>query len=155
MSGRAAMRRALAASILAVLLAAGCAAPGGAPLGQPAGAPVRMGAGVAEVQQALRTSAQPQARGAASEIVLKARGVQVLFDSALRVSTVRLDPPWESPVMGVRIGETDEAMLAKLGTAKIIRTADATGYTYFPDSATMVTYVINREHRIETIFLEH
>ncbi|HEY4373131.1 MAG TPA: hypothetical protein VGN52_14465 [Burkholderiales bacterium] len=155
MKQSAAICRALVASIFAGLLATGCAVPGGTPLGQPQGAPVRMGASVAEVQQALGTSAQPRARGAASEIVLKARGVQVLFDGASRVSTVRLDRPWDGAVMGVRIGDSDEAMLARLGTAKIIRTPEAAGYTYFPDSATMVTYVVNREHRIETIFLEH
>lgn len=150
---RAAMRGALALSLCAVLLAAGCAATGN--VGQPQGSPVRMGAGVAEVQQALGISAQPRARGAAREIVLKERGVQVLFDEAMHVSTVRLDAPWTTPVMGIAIGENVDAMLARLGQAKIIRTPEAIGYTYFPDSATMVTYVVNRDRRVETIFLEH
>ncbi len=151
----AAMREALAACVCASLLLAACAAPGGSVVGQPEGSPVRMGADVAEAQKALGTAAQPRLRGAASEIVLKDRGVQVLFDAAMRVSTVRLDAPWATPVMGVHLGDSDEAMLAKLGTAKIIRAPESTGYTYFPDTATMVTYVVNREHRIETIFLEH
>ena len=137
-------------------LLAGCGAPGPASgiVGQPRGAPVRLGATVAEVQQALNTGAQPQQRGAAREIVIPT-GVKVLFDANLKVSTVRLDAPYAAPVMGVAIGDSEEGMLARLGTAKIIRTPEQTAYTYFPDSATMLTFVVNPQHKVETIFLEH
>lgn len=138
------------------LLLGACAAPGPASgiVGQPNGAPVRLGATVAEVQKALNTGVEPQQRGAAREIVV-ASGIKVLFDANLKVSTVRLDPPFAAPVMGVAIGESEEAMLARLGTAKIIRTPEQTAYTYFPDAATMLTYVVNPQHKVETIFLEH
>ncbi len=97
---------------------------------------------------------EPQQRGAAREIAIHT-GVKVLFDANLKVSTVRLDAPFATPVMGVAIGDSEEDMLARLGTAKIIRTPEQTAYTYFPDSATMLTFVVNPQHKIETIFLEH
>jgi len=141
---------------LCMLLAA-CAssqAPSSGIVGQPDGAPVRLGATVAEVQKALNTGVEPQQRGAAREIVIHT-GVKVLFDTNLKVSTVRLDAPYATPVMGVAIGDSEEGMLARLGTAKIIRTAEQTAYTYFPDAATMLTFVVNPQHKVETIFLEH
>jgi len=144
----------LSAVICMLLAGCGTPAPASGVVGQPYGAPVRLGATVAEVQQALNTGAEPQQRGEAREIVVHS-GVKVLFDAKLRVSTVRLDAPYATAVMGVAIGDSEEGMLARLGTAKIIRTPEQTAYTYFPDSATMLTFVVNPQHKVETIFLEH
>jgi hypothetical protein len=144
----------MSAAICAVLAGCGAAGPASGVVGQPNGAPVRLGATVAEVQKALNTGVEPQQRGAAREIVIHT-GIKVLFDANLKVSTVRLDAPYATPVMGVAIGDSEEGMLALLGRAKIIRTPEQTAYTYFPDAATMLTFVVNPQHKVETIFLEH
>jgi hypothetical protein len=136
-------------------LLAGCASSG-LP-GQPAGSPVRLGASVAEVRRALNTSAEP-ARGAppAAELDLQldARGVQVLFDRADLVRTVRLRAPYPEPVLGVRIGDGIERLLAKLGAPYTKTVASGqTGYTYHPDGITILTYMVNPDNRVEAIFV--
>lgn len=146
---------ALAAALLAAMLAA-CAASS-ANLGQPAGSPVRLGSTVAEARQALGTSIEP-VRDAAppAELTLAAdaQGVQLFFDKADRVRTVRLRAPYAAPVMGVRIGDPVERVLSAQGKPYAKATASGqTGYTYHPDSITILTYFVGTDERVEAIFL--
>ena len=125
--------------------------------GQPEGSPVRLGATVAEVKRALNTSAEP-ARGEppAAELALQldARGVWVFFDKADLVRTVRLRAPYPEPVLGVRIGDRIERLLAKLGAPYTKTLASGqTGYTYHPDGITILTFMVNPDNRVDAIFV--
>lgn len=146
--------RSLPALTLCVLLAA-CAAAMPGSSGQPEGSPVRLGASVADVQRILGTSAAPVNEGSAAGINLPARGVHVLFDRQGQVSTVRMDAPFAAPVLGIRIGDTEEFLLQKMGRPHLkIRADGQTGFSYYPDPLTMLTYVVTPNQRIQTIFVE-
>jgi hypothetical protein len=136
-------------------LLAGCASPGS--LGQPEGSPVRLGATVAEVARALNSGVQPERGGLlASELALRldARGVQVYFDQADRVRTVSLRAPYPSPVLGIRIGDGADRLLAKLGAPYTKTLASGqTGYTYHPDGITILTYMVDPDNRVAAIFV--
>ena len=144
----------LAAAALCAALAACAVSP--EQLGLPAGSPVRLGSSVAQTQQALGISTEPTRGGVMSELILPldARGIQVFFDKADRVRTVRLRAPYAQPVMGIRIGDAGSDVLAKLGKpAAQARAEGQTGYTYHPDEITLLTYVVGGDGRVETIFV--
>jgi len=148
-----ALRRS-ALALIGTLLAA-CAVPP-VNLGLPEGAPVRLGATVPEVQQAFNTSVAPVRDTPQAELVLAldARGVQVFFDHTDRVRTVRLRPPYAAPIMGVRIGDSVQTVLDKMGKPRAKATAfGETGYTYHPDEITILTYMVEADGRVGTIFL--
>ena len=148
-------RLAPVAALACALLAACAAAP--ANLGQPAGSPVRLGATVAEARQALGTGAEPVRDAmppAELTLAADAQGVQLFFDQADRVRTVRLRPPYAAPVLGVRIGDSAARVLATQGKPSAKASASGqTGYTYHPDSITILTYMVGADDRVEAIFL--
>jgi hypothetical protein len=117
---------------------------------------VRLGASVAEVQQALGTSEVPQRGGVMNELYLMqdARGIQIFFDKTDRVRTVRLRAPYAQAVQGIRIGDDAGLVLAKMGKpAAQARAEGQTGYTYHPDEITILTYLAGSDGKVETIFI--
>jgi hypothetical protein len=146
--------RFLLSALLCLALAACATAP--EHLGLPQGAPVRLGAGVAEVQQTLGTREAPQRGGVMNELylMLDARGIQIFFDKTDRVRTVRLRAPYAQAVQGIRIGDDAALVLAKMGKpAAQARAEGQTGYTYHPDEITILTYLAGADGKVETIFI--
>jgi hypothetical protein len=146
---------ALLFSALFAFLLAGCAT---SPehMGLPEGSPVRLGSTVAQTQQALGVTTQPERGGLMGELVLPldARGIQVFFDKEDKVRTVRLRAPYDKPVLGIRIGDPGAEVLAKMGKpAAQARAEGQMGYTYHPDHITLLTYVVGGDGRVETIFV--
>ncbi len=151
------MRRytALPLVLLLTLLLAACAT-NPRDMGLPAGSPVRLGATVTETQQALGLSSPPERGGVMNELfyTLDARGIQIYFDKADIVRTVRLRAPYATPIMGLGIGASGREVLAKMGKpAAQARAEGQTGYTYHPDAITILTYVVGADERVETIFI--
>ena len=133
-----------------------------AELGKIDGSPIKLGDTVENVKQVLNTPLDPEKDespiaalpSTTTSIHLKTRGIWVTFNTARAVRAVRFDAPFKDAIKGVRIGDSQEKTIEKLGEP-VKKTAQGanTNLVYYPDDVTTMSIVISRENGVETIFL--
>lgn len=139
----------------------------GAELGQPDGAPVRLGDSVEQVKKALGTTLDPEKDDRTSvlpssvslplttSIYLKTRGIRVFFNSENKVKIVHMQPPFKGEIQGVKIGDTKEKIIEKLGepTKKTKAGSRDKTYTYYTDDITSLGFLISADNTVEAIVI--
>jgi len=81
--------------------------------------PFKLGDDLPTVQAALHTSEAPTPFASivpgSSQLRLMEKGIVVSFNSLNRIYQIKLTPPFGGPILGVHIGDTVEAVTARLG----------------------------------------
>jgi hypothetical protein len=120
----------------------------------------KLGDDVATVKAALRTDTNPEsiprnpllpsnmpdANRGKTVLHLRTKGIWAFFDSSGGVYTIRLDAPFTGNVLGVKIGDTTQQVMIKLGNPiKKPSTAFLTmqSYQYAIDDSAYASYDIN------------
>ncbi len=122
------------------------------------GIPVSIGYTVEQVKAAYQTPIDPEpfnvpGKPGVTLLRLRSKGVGIFFDPTGKASHIRFDLPFQGSLMGVKIGDSQEAVTTRLGKpAKIIsKPGSPDELIYFPDDRFSVALMMSPSGEVATM----
>jgi hypothetical protein len=121
---------------------------------------ISIGDNIATVKLALNTQADPEPfksvvpNARQSLLRQNTKGIWVFFNDEGLVDLIRLQRPFDAPIVGIRLGDHLTQLMEKRG--KPIRKwefGENMAYLYPLDDTLFVRYDVNKSREVETIFL--